>query len=745
MMDGSHGSTGSAPVLRGGVHTLTVTGAAPGTRLRVVDAEDRDVVTIVADEAGNAHLAFVPEQHAVLDHPAARVEALATGDTLAAGEYRVLDDTSTTPTELGTVRVLSVDDHPDPSLYDQELPEGYGYLTVRDGVQLSVMVRFPDPGLYGPAPYPTVIEYSGYSPSDPDEPQPSTLLANLMGFAVVGVNMRGSGCSGGVFDVFSPAQAADGYDVVETVARQPWVLHGRPGMVGLSYPGISQLYVAATRPPHLAAIAPMSVIDDLWRQQWPGGVYNSGFTRAWLAMRDQQTAAGGQSWDLRRIEAGDTVAEENQRVRSQNFDFEQFGRSIENFRPMLEARRASALIDRIEVPVYLTGAWQDEQTGSRFALMLGGFDASPHVRFNLFNGHHPDGYSPMVVTRWFEFLSFHVARRVPAVHDMIRTFAPLQFAEVFGFATELEADRFTDHGEEFDAAFAAYLAEPPVRILFENGAGHEVAGATAHRFEVEVESFPPPGVVPRRWWFDADGRLADTAPGGDGADRYLDDPDAGELAYSSELLSDLNRFTLPQVPISWTRFDDDHRVAYETDPLDEPLVIAGSGHVELWLAPGSTDTAVQVTVTEIRPDGLEQRVQSGWHRPVHRVEDAEHSDDLRVDYTFTAGDRESLEPGEWLRFRVPIAPVTHLFRAGSRLRVAVSTPGRDHPFWCFDNPAADGTSHLVGRGGAHASALVLPQWPVQLAHDPLPPAPEAHRGQPCRPAAPIRNTDPART
>ena len=29
-------------------------------------------------------------------------------------------------------------------------------------------------------------------------------------------------------------------------------------MMGISYGGISQLFVAATRPPHLAAIAPLS-------------------------------------------------------------------------------------------------------------------------------------------------------------------------------------------------------------------------------------------------------------------------------------------------------------------------------------------------------------------------------------------------------------------------------------------------------------------------------------------------------
>jgi putative CocE/NonD family hydrolase len=261
-----------------------------------------------------------------------------------------------------------------------------------------------------------------------------------------------------------------------------------------------------------------------------------------------------------------------------------------------------------------------------------------------------------------------------------------------------------------------------------------------HRLEVHATSFPPPGTTARRWYLGPDGTLTDEPSAEPGADVYLDDPEAGALAYSSELLSDLNRFTMPQVPIDWTRFDDEHRAAYETAPLGEPLVVAGAGHVDLWLAPGSTDTAVQVTLTEIRPDGLEQRVQCGWHRPVHRVEDPDHCDDLRVDHTFSAEHVQDLVPGEWIRFRVPIHPVAHLFRAGSRLRMSLSTPGRDHPFWCFDAPVEPGAAHRVGRGGEHASSLVLGVWPVELEHDPEHPSPDAHRGQPCRPAQPIRNT-----
>ena len=43
--------------------------------------------------------------------------------------------------------------------------------------------------------------------------------------------MRGTGCSGGAFDFFEPLQNLDGYDVIETVARQPWVRarQGRDG------------------------------------------------------------------------------------------------------------------------------------------------------------------------------------------------------------------------------------------------------------------------------------------------------------------------------------------------------------------------------------------------------------------------------------------------------------------------------------------------------------------------------------
>ena len=109
------------------------------------------------------------------------------------------------------------------------------------------------------------------TPTRPGPTAGSRRSRTLLGFAVVDVNMRGTGCSGGAFDYFEPLQSLDGYDVIETVAHQPWVLHHRVGMIGISYGGISQLFVAATDPPDLAAIAPLSVIDNTATTLYPGG------------------------------------------------------------------------------------------------------------------------------------------------------------------------------------------------------------------------------------------------------------------------------------------------------------------------------------------------------------------------------------------------------------------------------------------------------------------------------------------
>jgi uncharacterized protein len=739
-----------------GVEQVSVTGAEPREPLTLVDAEGRRLLTLIADDLGQATFAYIPAEHTVIDTSTGTLPPTIGGSSLRPGDGYVVRDEEKDPAPASPpFRVLARDDHPPESHYDQELggvpwqvigggvlpghtvEEGVNYLEMRDGVSLSAMVRFPDPRLYGEGPYPTVVEYSGYDPSNPNSPQPGTTIANAFGFATVGVNLRGTGCSGGTFDVFNPAQQADGYDVIEIVARQPWVLGGRVGMVGLSYSGITQLYVASTRPPHLAGITALSVIEDPWQMSWPGGIYNAGFTRQWLLERDRQSAPGGQSWTARRIAEGDADCAENQQIRSQSISFEAFVRSLERRPADSDDRDLSLLVRDIECPVFLTGAWQDEQTGPRFADMLREFTGTARKHFTLFNGHHPDGYQAFHLSHWFEFLALYVAERVPHVDPLVRAGLPAEMQSNYGAPLELEPDRFADLADsQYEEALARFESDPEVLVLFESGAGDTpVAGAPVHRFQASFDAWPPPDLEPWTLYLDAGERLSAERPGGESADAFEFDRDAGPLGYAAVGAYDFIK-PAPTLRFDWTSTPAGYGLSYLTEPMTETRVIAGPGYVDLWLATEASDAPIEVVLSEITPDGDEVRVQNGIQLAGYRHIDEQRSDEFLIRPRFGAEDYEPLPPGELVLVRVPVFDVAHALRAGSRLRLQVNTPGRDLPLWFFDNPdpGPGGARYRIARGGMHASALVLPLLPAGSIEVPDPaPACGVLRGQPCRP------------
>lgn len=727
-------TTTAAFAVRPGVQMVTVTGARPGAPLTLVDRDGRRLETLVTDDAGQASFAYLPSEYATFRTGPGEDLPAGSGRTLPAGDgYTIRDESADPVQETEPFTVATRDDVPPDSLYmEQHIADGFGYITMRDGVKLSAMVRLPDAALYGEGPYPTVIEYSGYGPSNPDQAEPGSMIAGLLGYATVGVNIRGTGCSGGVFDLFTPAQQADGYDIVEAVARQPWVLHNKVGMVGLSYSGITQLYTASTQPPHLAAITPLSVTEDAWQQLWPGGIYNSGFTRKWLEERDRQAAPDGMPWTQALIDGGDDTCAQNLELRSQNPDFERLFSSLE-FRPAdSDNRDLSRLVGDISVPVYLTGAWQDEQTGPRFATMLDEFTGTDHERFTLFNGRHPDGYSPALLTRWYEFLELYVAKRVPHVPDMVRAAAPAYFESAFGApGLTLEADRFNAYAQEdYDAALAAYESEPQVRVLFESGAGSETPGAPVSRFEATFDSWPPSQAAARTWYLGPDESLLDVAPPADNADSYQYDPAAGDRTFFGphgyEMMA-------PVWDFDWKQLERDKGLSYLTAPLENDLVVAGPAHAKLWFGSEAEDANVQVSVTEVRPDGVEYLVQSGQLRVGDRAIDEARTDQLDVAHTYRAEDYATIPRGKLVEVEVGIPPFAHAFRAGSRIRIMISTPGGNHAAWLFTNPdyGDKAATHRIAFGGDYASSLVLPVVGGIDVPPGLPPCPSL-RGQACR-------------
>lgn len=726
-----------------GVQQLTVVGAAAGAPLGLLDPDGRELLTLVTDARGQAHFAYIPAEPITIRTGIDGDLPSYDGRTLQPGTGYTIIDRSRSPVRVvRDLKVLGVDDVPDSAHYErQTLLQGFNYIEMRDGITLGATVWFPDLSLCGEGPWPTVVEYSGYSPSNPWSPDPGTMIAvQLLCYAAVGVNMRGTGCSGGVFDVFNPAQHADGYDIIEAVSRQWFVLGGKVGMVGLSYPGISQIYVAYTNPPHLAAITPLSVIDDPWRQAWPGGIYNSGFTRQWVEARDRYAQAGGADWVNRLIDEGDEACAANQHLRSQNVNFESFIKALPTFPPDAEERRLASLVSRIDVPVFLTGAWQDEQTGSRFATMLDDFTAAPLRRFTMFNGRHPDGYTPLTLSRWAEFLDFYVAGRIPRINPALRFLQAELLGAIFGAnGLSFEPDRFTDY-ENYEAALAAYEAEPEVRVLFENGFGGAVTEAPVHRFERSFDAWPPAEARARNWSLGPDGRLLDGAPPAPttldaGVDHFRFDPEAGDL-------STIQRDDLFRIDWRWLPAGPGFALGYISEPFSEDtLVVGNGGFATLWFASDSTDAHVEVSILEVRPDGTEFLISTGVLAVRHRLGiDTARSGPFLVEYLYDKAHIDYPAAGAFVEIKVPILPFAHAFRAGTRVRLVIDTPGRDHGFWEYANPTVPVDAiHSVARTPAMPSSLTLPILTGTAIPAPPPPC-YSLRGIVCRDFWPLPNT-----
>ena len=63
-----------------------------------------------------------------------------------------------------------------------------------------------------------------------------------------------------------------------------------------------------------------------------------------------------------------------------------------------------------------------------------------------------------------------------------------------------------------------------------------------------------------------------------------------------------------------------------TPALSKDVFIAGPSSLDLYLKSSKANTDIQVTLTEVRPDGKETYVQNGWLRASHRAAQQEGLD-----------------------------------------------------------------------------------------------------------------------
>ena len=618
-------------------------------------------------------------------------------------------------------------------VYAQSIPDsGYGYLTTRDGTKLAIDVHLPS----GPGPYPTLIEYAGYGYANPAGPASGiSAIANLLGFAVVDVNMRGTGCSGGSFDYFERLQALDGYDLVETVARQPWALHHKVGMMGISYGGISQLFVGATNPPHLAAITPLSVIDNSATTLYPGGILNTGFALAWAQDRvhDAQPAGPttGQGWAYDRIQGGDQICAANQVLHTSAVNVVKKTYANHFYVPSVADPVSPAkFVHKIEVPVFLACQFNDEQTGGHCPNLADEFTGTKRKWFTFTNGLHIDSLDPATFNRWYDFLQLFVARQRPHLSDATKAFAPLLYQTAMGVSGVTLPDDPIQDQPDFDSALAAFNALKPIRILFDNGAG-STPGAPVASFERSFKRFPLPGTKARSWFLGPEGTLRSKKPKQSGHDTFTWDKEARQPTDFTGNTSTGDLWT-DHPNYQWQQPPDGSAASYVSAPLESDTAIVGGGALHAWIRSSTKDVDLQVTISEVRPDGKETYVQSGWLRASLRKLDKSQSTLLEPYPSFRRADAAPLPKNTFTKLTIPFYYQGHLYRAGSRIRITIAAPSGDQPVWSFANTVPTGNARVtVAFSKKQPSRVVLPVVPGISAPTALPPCP-ALRGEPCR-------------
>ncbi|WP_205695628.1 CocE/NonD family hydrolase [Conexibacter sp. SYSU D00693] len=724
-------ATAQAFTARGSVEQVAAEGLAPGVSVALVDGAGRTVEQRTANALGATLFRGVEPGHGY------RVRA--------GGE------------ESGALTVLSTASAPPSTkVYDQAIPpDGYGYLTTRDGTKLAYSVHPPTdvtnvlgvdlPGLPVAGPYPTLIEYSGYAYARPSGPASGiATLANLMGFAVVDVNMRGTGCSGGAFDFFEPLQGLDGYDVIETIARQPWVKGGKVGMLGISYGGISQLFTAATQPPSLAAITPLSVIDQTQTTLYPGGILNTGFAFNWAKERAKEALPSGpdagQPYAAERIAGGDTVCKDNQALHAEAIDLLKKVRDNDHYVPEVADPLAPVtFVDRIKVPTFLACQSTDEQTGGHCPTLFSRLTGTKRKWFTFTNGTHVDSLAPETFNRLLDFLSIYVADQSPAARNLVpRTAAGLVYDTAMGVSgLTLPRDPIQEE-PNFAAAKQQFERLDPVRILFDNGAGR-APGQPYPGFERSFRGYPVPGTTAGRWYLTAGGALQPQRARVPRAATFTWDARARPLTnFTGDTGAGTDGLWTATPPYRWEQDPPGSAAGFLTAPLERDTLVVGAGAVKAWVRSSARSVDLQATISEVRPDGKEVFVQGGWLRSRARKLDKAKSTPLAPVLSLRKADVKAMPKGRYVPVTIPLYHQAHAYREGSRIRLRISAPNGDQPIWAFEETLPAGKARVaVGAGGRMTSRLLLPVVPGG-APTPLPPCPGL-RGEPCRDQVPFAN------
>jgi putative CocE/NonD family hydrolase len=484
------------------------------------------------------------------------------------------------------------------------------------------------------------------------------------GYTFVVVDTRGRGKSEGEWTAFVN-DPADGHDVIEWVAAQPWST-GRVGMTGLSYMGWTQWAAASERPPHLTCMVSTSAAGR-WQEEIPytHGAFQLFF--AWWVYGTRRRIAEARSaqdidWDSVLATLPYGALGEFINASGRSWEILTHHDRLDEFWSSL---RFDDRYDRIDVPCLHVSGWYDLED------LLGAFHHYEHM----VAASSASAHQYLLVGPWS-----HVASRYPS-----RRHGGVDFGAAAAHDMDAEHLRWFDHwlkdaGPGLNDVAKVRLFDPG-RRSWRTARTWPLANSTRSLYLGNVENR---------------GVLLDNPPETAAADRYVYDPKNPALTGI-----DVHRYPAEDPPLRQNENEArDDVLVFTSEVLTDEVVISGHPRLELFASSDCDDTEWHVKLTDVEPDGSSLKVTQGCLRAACRE---------------SLTDLAPLIPGETARFEVELWPTHHAFLPGHRIRVTVTSS--DFPWFArsmnqFGLVSEQGEPKIatneIHHGGAFPSRILLP-------------------------------------
>ncbi|MGH3544097.1 MAG: CocE/NonD family hydrolase, partial [Mycobacterium sp.] len=534
-----------------------------------------------------------------------------------------------------------------------------------DGVVLRADIHYPtEPktGLPAAGPFPVLLSVTPYGKKAPPPAAQigggATPYLIKRGYIEVMVDVRGTGASGGSFEMFGPRQAQDGVELVGWASTLPNA-NGRVGLFGISYLAVNQLFTAAAIGPDspLKAIFPVMAARDFFRDAAAmGGVPHLRTARAYGATYRllnvlnptlELLTRGGHP----RPRAGGFAA-----VRQRGRDQQRY------FRPMIadaiaggetaydgpfwDPMRPGAVLPNIAangVAVFLVGGWHDAfQRGAplNYAALQNAFAGRPDES-PMQPGQPVSDRVRLLMGPWY-----HVSD-----HDGLNLTA-LQL-------------RWFDH----------WLKDDPAAAITGSPFTFQAIGSSQW---FHAREYPLAAATPTRFHLAQSGRLTgDCSPHETVATlNYVGrGPFAGRSFEQWSL--GMNSFFATQRGRR-IRYDQDNRrlqrraLTYTTEPFTAPTLVAGPITLTVHATATTTETLWVAHLDDVAPDGISRPLTQGALLGSHRALDPARTwylpdgTVLRPHHFSTRSAVQPVVPGEVTRYDIEIFPTAALIAPAHR-------------------------------------------------------------------------------